>query len=136
MSSTVRPRAARAPTAPYRFAAAVGAAVLAVLVADPVHRHIPLSPLREATGLLCPLCGGLRAVDELAHGQLATALRDNLLVVAAVPVAVAVWVDWLLRARSGRAPRRFPRAARVALVVLAGVFTLVRNLPAASALRP
>jgi hypothetical protein len=52
----------------------VGLAVAAVAAVDPDRRDIPLCPLHAMTGLLCPLCGGLRAVNHLAHGHLGAAL--------------------------------------------------------------
>jgi hypothetical protein len=95
-----------------------------VVAFDPVHRHVPLCPFRALTGLSCPLCGGLRAVSELARGHLAAAARFNLLVVAAVPFVFAWWLVWL---RTGRRPG-IPKPVFAAVVALAVVFTVVRNL--------
>lgn len=117
----------------YRVAALALLAVAADVAFDPMHRHVPLCPFHALTGWQCPLCGGLRAVAELAHGRPAAALRDNLLVVAAVPVVAALWLCW---ARTGRAGRRWPRAATVAIIALAVAFTVLRNLPSFALLRP
>jgi hypothetical protein len=127
----------RAPRyGPYRVAAAALAAGAADLAVDPTRTHIPLCPLRAATGLCCPLCGGLRATYSLAHADFAAALRDNALFVLALPVLVALWLEWIWRARRGSPPRRITAPAVVGLVVVCALFTALRNLPFAAALRP
>jgi hypothetical protein len=114
-------------------AAALGAAALALDVAfDPVHRHVPLCPFHVVTGWWCPLCGGLRAADSLAHGQLGAALHYNVLFVAALPFALLLWLDWL---RTGRLRGAESRRALTVLLVVAVVFTVLRNLPFAATLR-
>jgi hypothetical protein len=121
---------------PYRIAGAAVLALAAVRAFDPLHRHVPLCPFHAATGWQCPLCGGLRAVDELARAHPVAALHDNVLVVAAVPIAVLLWLDLLLQRRAGRSARCWPRSATVAVIVLAAAFTVLRNLPFGAALRP
>lgn len=121
---------------PYAAAALAGAALIGDLAFDPAHRHVPLCPFHALTGGWCPLCGGLRAADALAHLQLRTALHDNALFVLALPLLALWWFDWTRRARAGHPPRRFGRAGLVAIVLLGVVFTIVRNLPFAAALRP
>jgi len=117
-----------------RLLALLSAATLADVALDPEHRHLPLCPFHALTGWQCPLCGGLRAVDSLVHGRLLTALHDNVLVVAAIPVVAALWLTCALRPDRPRPV--WSRAMTVALIVLAAGFTLVRNLPFATALRP
>ncbi|QLQ10456.1 MAG: DUF2752 domain-containing protein [Nocardioidaceae bacterium] len=98
-------------------------------------------PLYAATGLYCPGCGGLRAVNDLTHGDLAGALSSNLLVVLAVPIVVWLWVRWFRRAwQTPQPPGPQPRArtrelvgidvrllAGTVLVVATVAFTLLRN---------
>lgn len=127
---------AASPVAVRRAAVLAAGAALTDLVFDPVHTHVPLCPFRALTGLDCPLCGGLRAVYELLHGRLGAALHDNAVVVAGLPVVALLWLLWAVRARAGRPAPRWPRAATLAIVVLAVAFTIVRNLPFATALRP
>ncbi len=126
-------------------ALAVGGTVLVSALAlhlrDP---HVPGSwgfcPFLVFTGAFCPVCGGLRAVNLLTHGDVAGAASSNLLVLAALPVAVLVWGRWLFRDWTGRAVRPLPSF----LVTTAAWFTLVaglvfwvlRNLPAGSWLAP
>jgi hypothetical protein len=123
-------------TAPYRAAALATAALAADVAFDPAQRHVPLCPFHSVTGLWCPLCGGLRAADALVHGQFTAALHDNALFVAALPALLVWWLDWMVRARTGRGYRMPARAVAVALVVLAAAFAVVRNLPFAQSLRP
>ena len=122
--------------APYRVAALGASAVSADVAFDPVHRHVPLCPFHAITGAWCPLCGGLRAVDSLAHLNVTAALHDNLLFVAVLPIVAIWWTNWALRTRAARRPVRLSGRYVVALVVLAVVFTVVRNLPFATGLRP
>jgi len=127
-----RRRALASVPSAYRAGAALLLAAAADVALDPVHTHVPLCPFKAITGWQCPLCGGLRAVYEVAHLRIGTALRDNVLVVAALPVIVALW---LVRVRSGAAPR-VPRWVWPVLVLLGVLFTVVRNLPPMRVLRP
>lgn len=116
---------------PLRAAAVAGSATALVVAFDPVHRHVPLCPMRALTGWWCPLCGGLRAVDSLAHGQFGAALHYNVLFVAVLPVVFGWWLGWL---RTGR-PRQLPSRSMTMRVVVAVAFTVLRNLPFALTLR-
>lgn len=114
--------------------AGLAAGVLLLRQVDPHEPGIyPICPTKVLTGLDCPGCGGLRATNELAHGDIAAAFDDNALVVLAVP-----FVGWLLArafyfAWTGRTPDPMPpRRARwltIAAIVVLTVFTVVRNLP-------
>ena len=121
---------------PLRVAALSLAALGADVAFDPAHRHVPLCPFRAATGWWCPLCGGLRSADALMHLQVWTAVRDNVLLVAAVPLLALWWFNWAQRRRRGEAARSLPRAVVVAVIVIAVAFTVIRNLPFAAGLRP
>jgi hypothetical protein len=125
-----RRRGRRTGTLNAVVAVVVGTA--AVVLFDPTRRHVALCPFHALTGWQCPLCGSLRAVDELAHGHLAAAVRDNVLFVAVLPVLAVLWIDRLRRP----VRRRTPRALVVATIAVAAGFTVVRNLPWATALRP
>ena len=91
-------------------------------------------PVPRLTGLDCPGCGGLRAVNDLTNLDLAGAASSNLLLVLVMPVLVVVcgWPGYA-------GPGGPPAAARVgvppdavgagrARVVIA-IFTVARNLP-------
>jgi Protein of unknown function (DUF2752) len=121
---------------PLLSAGAVGLAALALHVRDPHERGSwGFCPFRVLTGLDCPGCGGLRAVNDLTHFDLAGAASSNLLLVLAVPLVAVAWVLWLRRAwrapGSDRPPlgqRGVIRWSQLAVVVLTA-FTVVRNLP-------
>ena len=120
----------------------VGGLVLATTVA--LRLHDPhqqgswgLCPFRLLTGWDCPGCGGLRAVNDLTHGDVAAAAGSNLFLVASLPGLVALWAWWLWRTLHGQSPR--PAGLRVkplvtAYFVLLLVFTVVRNTPWGAAL--
>ena len=86
-------------------------------------------PLRLATGLLCAMCGGLRAVHALTHGQWETAWGLNPALVVLLPLAVGAWVAWVWRARQGR-PTTYLERLPVFVPVLAlfVLFGVMRNL--------
>jgi hypothetical protein len=65
---------------------------------------IPACPLRAATGVPCPFCGGTRACAALAGLDFLEALRFNPLVALAVCGAGGLWVLALLR-REDRLPK-------------------------------
>lgn len=101
-------------------------------------------PFLAVTGLPCPVCGGLRAVNSLTHGDVVAAASSNLLVVAVLPVALVWWGLWLRRCRTAAGT---PRTALTVLpvpalrTVVAGTvllvgFTVLRWLPPGAWLAP
>ena len=131
-----QPRSRSAVGRPSAVAGALAAAVAADVAFDPVHNHVPLCPFHSVTGLWCPFCGGLRAVDSLAHGRFVTAFHDNALLLGALPLLALYWLDWTRRARADEPGQRLPRWVVRAGVVITVGFWVVRNLPFATALRP
>lgn len=128
---------------------AVGLAGVAALVLRDPHRSGSWGscPILTATGLPCPFCGGLRAVNDLAHGDLAAALSSNAVAVAFVVAAFAVTLAWLIS--DLRAARRARPSAAVALLdrapwglLLGGLFGLwlafglLRLVPPFTGLQP
>jgi hypothetical protein len=102
-------------------------------------------PFYALTGLYCPGCGGLRAVNDLTNGDLVGAASSNLVFVALLPLIVLVWVRWTRRAWAGESsggvaarPRAGVRAGVwiIALSVVLLVFAVLRNLPMGSWLAP
>lgn len=131
-----RPRAGAVRRTPWRTLAFLALATAGDVAFDPLHRHVPLCPFHAATGWECPLCGGLRAVEHLAHGDLVAALQSNVLVVVGIPLFLLWWADWTVRSRRGVPARGIGRAGVIALIAVGVAFTVVRNLPFAAALRP
>lgn len=124
---------ARRLVSPVAAGGAVAVATLALRLRDP---HAPGSwgwcPTKLLTDLDCPMCGALRAVNDLTHLDLAAALSSNLVLVLAIVPIVILWGRRLVACwRGGPAmrPLRIPTWAWVGGLVVLGVFTTVRNLP-------
>ena len=91
----------------------------------------PRCPVFAWLHLLCPGCGGTRALAELLHGRVAEAIHWNAMVVALSPLAAAFFAVSYWRAlRSGafRWPT-VPDSVLKLLLILIGVFTVLRNIP-------
>ena len=119
-------------------AAATAAATALVAVVNPNEGgHYPTCPLLALTGIYCPFCGGLRAVHDLTHLDIAGALDRNPLAVIGLPVVAILWLLWAQQAFTGRTLYRgAPSWAGWATVVVLGVFMVLRNLPGADWLSP
>jgi hypothetical protein len=115
----------------------LGGVVVLYFFNPSTHGFFPVCQFHKLTGLNCPGCGATRAVYALLHGDLMTALRDNVLVVLAL-VAGPARVGWLGLARwRGRpAGALVPTSWAWALLFVALVFAVLRNLPAFSFLSP
>jgi Protein of unknown function (DUF2752) len=125
--------------APALSALGVLAAVGLLHVRDPHESgSYAYCPWLLLTGTYCPGCGGLRAVYDLSHTDLADAASSNLLVVVLAPVAVLAWAAWARARWRGHAwsvPPFAPSTAWAMLVVVLA-FGLLRNLDLASWLAP
>jgi len=126
----VRARRLRGPLA---AAGGIGMATAALVLRDP-HQHGSwgLCPFKALTGWDCPLCGGLRAVNDLGTGQVADAAHSNLFFVASIPLITGLWALWLWRAWTGstrRLPGGLVRPLTIGYAVLLVAFTLYRNTP-------
>lgn len=112
--------------------AGVAAATLLVHLYDPNQPgSYGFCPLRETTGLLCPLCGGTRAVHALTHGDWNLAMGLNPVVVLLLPVGAMWWLAWVVRSLRGRRTVFFERLGVFWTVVVALIcFAVLRNLPA------
>lgn len=122
------------------WAAAGGAATLALL-----HLHDPhqqgaygFCPFLNLTGLPCPGCGGLRAVNLLTRGEPMAAISSNLFAVALLAVLVVAWAVWAVRRARGVAAPFLTWSPRVIAVagVLIAVFGIVRLTPWGAWLAP
>jgi hypothetical protein len=106
MNAVAQPPIVTPPWRRWGLIATAGAIVSAVIVLflfDPARYPIyPVCPLHQATGLLCPGCGSLRAVHQLAHGHLAAAWRLNPMFVALAPVGIWLGVRELIWQLTGR----------------------------------
>jgi Protein of unknown function (DUF2752) len=127
--------------APLSVAATALAATTYLALVDPNQPgHYPLCPFRSVTGYACPGCGSLRAVHDLATGNLAGALQRNGLTVLAVPLLALLWVRWLRTNVSGPRAAILPawllRIALWSMLALVLAFGMTRNLPGLGRLGP
>ena len=93
-----------------------------------------MCPFLALTGLPCPLCGGLRAVNDLTRGRIAEALSTNLLVVAALVAATGGVLWWGAQRTAGTGAEPFPlpadrRALAIGLSLVVVAFGVARWLP-------
>jgi hypothetical protein len=106
------------------------AVALVLFEFNPSHYGFyPRCLLYVTTGIYCPGCGATRAAYELLHGHLVTAMRDNLLLVLALPFFAAFGLRWLWCWRTGASLPRFTLTPRmiVAVVAVMLVYTILRN---------
>ena len=97
-----------------------------------------LCPFLALTGHPCPGCGGLRAVNDLSHGDVLGAISSNVLVVALVGVVGVLWLTWTIRRSRGEDKPMIRLSERAGVIVIAAavVFGIVRNTPWGSWLAP
>jgi len=137
------PRVDRLPVSRLRAPALIGlgaaAAFTALRLRDPhTEGSWGFCPFLAMTGRPCPGCGGLRAVNDLTHGDVIGAISSNALAVALVVVLAAAWVIWVVRALRGSSDPMIQLGHRTGLLVigLIAVFGVVRNLPFGTWLAP
>ena len=101
------------------------------------HAFYPQCFFHRVTSLQCPGCGGLRAVHQLLHGHLLTALHLNSAAVLSLPLFAALLWREIAGRRSGLQGRHFVDGRWVwGFVGMLLTFTLLRNLPAFAFLSP
>lgn len=134
---TPRARLARVG-APLLLAAGIALASVALHLRDPHESSWVTCPLYELTGRYCPGCGGLRAVNDLTHGDVLAAASSNLLFVVSIPLLVYAWTRWVRAEWTGRGvgPIRQPYAVACVVLGAAFVFTVIRNTGWGSWLQP
>ncbi len=124
---------ARRLASPLAGGAIAATAALALRLRDPhVSASWGLCPTKWVTGLDCPLCGSLRAVNDLTHLDLGAALSSNPLLVLAIPLVTFFWgrrLVTLWRGGPAAEPLVVPSWLWVAGLVVGGLFTVARNLP-------
>ena len=111
------------------FALVVAAVVLYIF--DPeTAGFFPVCAFHQLTGLQCPGCGSLRALHQLAHGNIAAAWRFNPLLLAIMPLAGWLALRELVRVAFGwRWPGIITRPiVGWSLVVVTVAFGIARNL--------
>ena len=105
-----------------------GAAVLYWF--DPSQsRFYPSCLFHQATGLLCPGCGSLRAMHQLLHGNVGSAFRFNALLVLSLPFFAVVMARYALKKSKGQV---IPALSAKWIFICVGIaigFGIWRNLP-------
>lgn len=135
---TAWPSLAQIPKPRLRYAALAAGCTLACCGLTTLYYWDPASagglqlcPLHALTGYYCPGCGTLRGIHQLLHGNLATALAYNPVMVLAVPLAVyllcseIVAVGW-----NKRLPKPDPSPRLLwGLLCFLIAFGILRNIP-------
>lgn len=115
----------------------VGAAVAAAVVYsmfDPAENGwFPRCVFRTVTGFECPGCGAQRAIHRLLHFDICGALRQNALIVVAIPYVALLFALDTARRPTPRMMRWrdalfSPTAICIVLAVVVA-FWIARNLP-------
>jgi hypothetical protein len=139
---TIPPKISTISSLKFFAGAVLGFAILCALAVlfffnPATHGFYPVCLFHALTGLYCPGCGGTRAVYQLLHGHVLLALHDNALFGLAL-VALAVWgARFAVRKLRNQQTifQLHPKTLWMFLVV-ALIFTVLRNLPAFSWLSP
>lgn len=92
---------------------------------------IPGCPFHELTGLFCPGCGSMRALDFLVAGRLSDSLRSNALLIPSLGLVLAGLAAEIVHPgrglfTTGSIPSRM---AGTGFLFAAILFTVLRNLP-------
>ena len=118
-------------------ALALSATAYVAAVAPGETGHYPACPFWYVTGYYCPGCGSLRAVHDLAHGDVPAALAHNPLTVLAAPYLLWAWITWVRRTLTGK-PERYMAPPWVLWTLLAVImaFWVLRNVPGFEFLAP
>ena len=138
-ATTLGPGRLARVSGPVLVAGAVLVASVVLHLRDP-HRSgsYLFCPWLVLTGTYCPGCGGLRAVHDLTHGDLAAAASSNLLLVVSLPVLLGLWARWLGDRWRGvvHGAHRAGVGGAVALGAVSLGFWVARNLPGLEWLAP
>jgi hypothetical protein len=118
-------------------ATAIGVGAVVFFFNPGTHGVYPVCLFHALTGWNCPGCGGTRSLYALLHGNFPLALKDNALFVVLLAVAAARGI-WFAARRVRRQPAGnfLPANILWALLAIAVVFTVLRNVPAFAFLSP
>ncbi len=108
------------------FAALLSAVVLLRFPPDQ-YSFYPRCPILALTGFRCPGCGATRALAALLHLHFAEALHWNALVVLLLPLLAGYLAAAFRQLFRGRAWPQLPQSAIAVLLVLATIFTAIRD---------
>jgi uncharacterized protein DUF2752 len=98
------------------------------------YKFYPQCPVYRYLHIYCPGCGATRAMAALLHGRLAEAAHDNVLLLVLLPFLLAyfLFVYWSAMRLNRVVWPPVPKRAVLCLLVVAAIFTVVRNVAPAS----
>jgi hypothetical protein len=101
------------------------------------HGFYPICVFHQLTGMNCPGCGSTRALYAVLHGNFLLALKDNALFIFTIAFLAARGA-WLTakKLRQKSAGQFISPEMLWAFLIIAGIFTALRNFPAFSFLSP
>ena len=113
--------------------AIAGAGAVVFFFNPSTHGFYPVCLFNALTGLNCPGCGATRALYALLHGNFLLALKDNALFMFTLVFLATRGAKYFISKPAGQFLS--PKMLWTFLIV-AGVFTVLRNFPAFSFLSP
>jgi hypothetical protein len=118
-------------------ATAIGVGAVVFFFNPGTRGFYPICLFHALTGWNCPGCGGTRSLYALLHGDWRLALKDNALFIVLLAAVVARGI-WFAGKKFRRQPAGNFLPAKIlwTLLVVAVVFTVLRNLPAFAFLSP
>ena len=112
--------------------AAASAAIAATLYrfSPQEYSFYPRCPVYALTHRFCPGCGATRAIAELLHGHVATALHFNAAVILLLPLGLCYFgkMYWTIVKHNRIAWPQIPQWSWQAVLAAVLLFTLARNL--------
>jgi len=141
-TQSIPPKIKSAPSLGFFAVAILATAILGVAAVvfffNPSrYGFYPTCLFHQVTGLNCPGCGATRSFYALLHGHFQLALKDNALFIFLLG-ATAIRGAWFVQRKIFRKPTGefFPTKWLWPLLIVAAMFTILRNLPAFSFLSP
>ena len=141
-TQAVPPKIKSAPSLGFFAVIVLGAAFLGVAAVvfffnPSSYGFYPICLFHQLTGLNCPGCGATRSFYALLHGHFQQAIKDNALFVLSL-AATAIRGAWIVQRKfSGKMVGQFfPTKWLWPILIVAIVFSVLRNLPEFSFLSP
>src|SRR5579875_1518433 len=111
------------------IAIAVLLIALLYFFADARTHPLPQCPFYSIVHLYCPGCGSQRAFSALLHGDILSALRDNILLVVFSPLLLySALIDLRSNGKKKFLLWYHPLSVKIILIVVLS-FWLLRNIP-------